>query len=152
MSNSPVTPDATELPTLEILSAGGLTLTTVPVIQAGGHSYGLNKQGFQAYGVDTQGASGDGKNVVGARTIDVLIQDTTAQSAGARMYEVMEALRSAASFRMSGVSIALSGTGGITATQPLTGDRTGDVRATIEYLPLTMAATDTLGAPVLGPL
>lgn len=150
--NSPVTPNAPSLPTLEILNASGTQIDAVPCIKAGGHDYTRNRQGFQAYQSDTQNASGDGRRQVGERNVDVLVEKTSTKSAERRMYELQEAMESCATLRLSGVSIAISGSRGITASQPLSGDRTGDYRATLTYLPTTQAATNESGEAVLGPL
>ena len=152
MANSPTTPVAEEnYPMLEVLDASGGILDTVPVIKAGGHAYSRNRRGYQAFDSDSQAASGDGRRVVGARTIDLLIQAGDTGS-GARLHALDVVIEGAASLRLEGVTIALAGSGGFTATQPLTDDRDGDLRATLTYYPATQAATTTGGAPVLGPL
>lgn len=152
MPNVATAPTAATLPTLDILGEGGVVLDSVPVIQAGGHAYTRNKQGYQPYAVDEQGASGDGRRIPGSRTIDVLIVNTSSVSAAARLYALDAALQDAATLRLDGTSIDIAGSSGFTATQPLTGDRAGDLRATITYYPRTQAATNSSGESVLGPL
>lgn len=150
--NTTVTPTAADLPTLELLNASGVVIDTVPVISAGGHAYTRNRQGFQAYQQEVQGASGDGSRVIGLRTIDLLILSTTAAPANARLYQLDAALATAVQLRLDGIVIAISGTQGFTATQPLTGDRAGDLKATLTYIPTTQAAENAAAQPVLGPL
>lgn len=135
---------------LQVLGVGGVVLAEHVLVSIGRLSFERNRRGYQAFESDEQAASGDGRRVVGERTVDVLLQAVDGDP-HAQAYALDQALETASSLSYSGTTVQLAGTRGVTTLQPV-GVGARDLRATITYLPSLATATNPANQPVLGPL
>lgn len=135
---------------LQVLGTGGTVLVEHILISVGRLSFERNRRGYQAFDSDEQVASGDGRRVVGERTVDVLIQ-AAAGDPHAQLYALDQALEGATALAYEGTTVALAGVRGVTAVQPI-GAGARDLRATITYLPRLATGLNSANQPVLGPL
>lgn len=147
MANTPVDPGAMPTPETVRIMDGSILLDEFPLIRAPTTGFARNRRGYQAFESDEQVAAGDGRRVVGERTMDLLVQATESRSVHARLHDLDAALDLATALIYEGAVFELAGSRGITATQPLG----RDIRATVTYLP-RLAEGVAAGQPVLGPL
>ncbi len=152
MANVPVDPGppaALETP-LQVLN-GDLVVFEVPLIKPGGGGFARNRRGYQAFETNEQVAAGDGRLVIGERTVEVVIDGATFADAHASLHALDTALQAATHLRWNDMTVQLAGARGITAWQPvLTGGPA--LRVIIAYLPRFAAGTLPDTTPVLGPL
>lgn len=152
MAHTPVdpgTPAALTTP-LQVLS-GGTVLFEAPLVRPGTGRFERNQRGYQAFESDEQVAAGDGRRVVGERTLDLIVTGQDHQAAHAALHDLDAALQSATHLRWNDMLIELAGAKGIISSQPvLTGGP--NLRVTIAYLPRRAAGTLPDTTPVLGPL
>ncbi len=150
MANTPVDPTAS-LPALTIKDGSGATLDKVTPASTPTRIFKRNRKAFQAYQSDNANASGDGRIITDERTIDILIFPTSSKTAWQRLEEIEDHLNSAASLDLDGITISISGSTGIQSAQPLTGDDSGTLKATLGYIPTTPKSSDGTN-DLLGPL
>lgn len=151
MAHTPVDPGT--LPAYENVQvlAASVVLDEFPLIRGSREGFERNRRGYQAFETDEQVASGDGRRVVGERTLEVLIRAEDGKTAHERLYDLDQALEAADSLRYDGSTFTLAGSRGITQWAPLaTGS--DDLRATISYIPSLATGTNEAAQPVLGPL
>lgn len=152
MANTPVDPGPQAALTnpLQILS-GVSVLFEAPLVKPGSGKFERNRRGYQAFESEEQAASGDGRLVVGERTVDIIVTGDTLIEAHAALYELDAALELATHLRFADTTVELVGSRGITSWQPvLTGSP--HLRVTITYLPRFAAGVTSSAASVLGPL
>ena len=152
MPNTPIDPGSMTFPALEFLDGSSAVLDSAPVLKIGARAFKRNRKAFQAYQSNNAGASGDGRIITEERTIDILVQKTSTKSVEQRLAEIEAALNTCVSLRIdSGTTIALSGSTGIHTSEPLGSDASGDLKATLGYIPTTPTSNDGTN-DVLGPL
>lgn len=152
MANTPVDPGppaALSTP-LQVL-AGDSVLFEAPLIKPGAGGYARNRRGYQAFETEEQVSAGDGRLVIGERTVEVIVDGATFAAAHTALNALDASLEAATHLRWGDMTVQLAGTRGITAWQPvLTGGPA--LRVTITYLPRYARGSLPDATPVLGPL
>ena len=78
MANVPVDPGppAALVTPLQVL-AGDSVLFEAPLVKPGAGGYARNRRGYQAFETEEQAAAGDGRLVIGERTVEVIVDGAT---------------------------------------------------------------------------
>lgn len=123
-------------------------LAAYPLVR--GHQGGFvrNTRGYQVPESDVQRDAGDGRPVLGERTLDLLVTGASVQAAQAALTELYEHLELATALRYAGLVQRVATFRGLTSVQPLAGGRT--LRVTLAYAPAQQFAEDASEQPVLG--
>lgn len=152
MANTPVdpgTPAALSNP-LQVM-AGESVLFEAPLVKPGSGRFERNRRGYQAFESAEQNSSGDGRMVIGERTVEIIVMGDDLVEAHAALHALDQALEAATHLRYGDVSVELAGSRGVTSWQPvLTGGP--HLRVVVTYLPRYAGGVTTSAVPVLGPL
>ena len=152
MANTPVDPGPPAALTTPLqVMAGESVLFEAPLVKPGGGAFARNRRGYQAFDSSEQTSSGDGRPVIGERTVEVIIEGVDHAAAHAALHTLDAALEAATHLRWGDATIELAGVSGVTNWQPvLTGGP--NLRVTVTYWPRFAAGVLSDSTPVLGPL